>query len=90
MQHGAQRLWLTGQDDGEFVAVELPGFGQDLVEAAEQVQAVVRQSMPGMRSGDHHQVTSDPDRLAYLFHGIPGGDTDQVDGGDLDQVAVLQ
>jgi hypothetical protein len=73
MQHGAQRLRLTGQDDGEFVAVELTGFGQDLVEAAEHVLAVVGQVVPGVRAGDHHQVAGDLDLLAHLCHGVPEG-----------------
>ena len=81
---------LAGQDDGEFVAVVLPGFGQDLVQAAEQVLAVVGQVVPGVRAGDHHQVPGDLDRLGHLRGGIPGGGPGQVDGGDLDQVPVAQ
>lgn len=68
----------------------LTGFGQDLVQAAEDVLAVVGQVVPGVRAGDHHQVAGDLDRLADLGRGVPGGGAGQVDGGDLDQVAVLQ
>jgi hypothetical protein len=64
VQHGAERIGLAGQDDGELVAVEFTRFGQELAQAAEQVLAVIRQGVPGIRAGDHHQVTGDPDRLA--------------------------
>ena len=90
VQHGPQRVWLAGQDDGELVAVKLPGFGQELVQAAQDVLAVIGQVVPGVRAGDHHQVARDLDRLTYLRRGVPGGDAGQVSGGDLDQVAVVQ
>jgi hypothetical protein len=49
VQHVAERAGLAGQDDGEFVAVVLPGFGQVLVQAAEQVLAAAGQVVPGVR-----------------------------------------
>ena len=61
-----------------------------LVQAAEQVLAVVGQVVPGVRAGDHHQVAGDLDRLGHLRRGIPGGGAGQVGGGDLDQVPVTQ
>jgi hypothetical protein len=90
VQHGAQRVGLAGQDDGEFVAVELTGFGEELVQAAEDVLAVVGQVVPDMRAGDHDQVAGDLDRFAYLSSGVPRGGASQVGGGDLDEVAVMQ
>jgi hypothetical protein len=90
VQHCPQRVWLARQDDGELVAVKLSGFGQELVQAAEDVLAVIGQVVPGVRSGDHHQVARDLDRLVYLCRGVPGCGADQVSSGDLDQVAVMQ
>jgi len=84
MQHGAQQAGLAGQDDGEFVAVELAGFGQDLIRTAEDVLAVVGLVMPGVRAGDHHQISGDLDRLTYLCRSVPGSSACQVNGRDLD------
>ena len=72
VQHVTERAGLAGQDDGEFVAVVLPGFGQDLVQAAEDVLAVAGQVVPGVRASDHHQVAGDLDRLGHLRGGVPG------------------
>ena len=90
VQHVAERAGPPGQDDGELVAVVLPGFGQELVQAAEQVLAAAGQVVPGVRAGDHHQIAGDLDRLGHLRGGIPGSGPGQVDGGDLDQVPVAQ
>ena len=68
----------------------LPGFGQELVQAAEQVLPVAGQVVPGVRAGDHHQVPGDLDCLVHLRGGIAGSGPGQVDGGDLDQVPVPQ
>lgn len=70
--------------------MELTGFGQDLIQAAEDVLAVVGQVMPGVRAGDHHQISGDLERLSYLRRSVPGGGAGKVGGGDLDQVAVVQ
>jgi hypothetical protein len=71
VQQVAERAGLAGQDDGQLVAVELPGFSQELVQAAEQVLAVAGQVVPGVRPGNHHQIAGDLDRLAHLRRGIP-------------------
>ena len=63
---------------------------RELVQAAEQVLAVIGQVVPGVRAGDHHQVPGDLDRVVYLRGGIAGGGTGQVGGGDLDHIPVTQ
>ena len=54
----AEWIRLAGQDDREFVTVELTGFGQDLVHAAEDVLAVVGQVVPGVRASDRSYISA--------------------------------
>ena len=58
MQQRAEWIRLAGQDDREFVTVELTGFGQDLVHAAEDVLAVVGQVVPGVRASDRSYISA--------------------------------
>ena len=91
MQQAAERPGLAGQDDGQFVvAEEFPCLGQLPVQAAQHVLAAVGQGVPGVRVGDHQQVTGGPNDLLDEGPGFPGGDARQVRGGDLDQLPVAQ